>query len=490
MMTEKALLKIGELSRKAGVTPRTIRFYVAEGLLPEPEKRQRNLAFYPADNVRKIRAIKKAQTERFLPLVVIRRLLEENDYDFSILEQMDLPVFNDRHTDAGESLPVLNESNLSVPDETVAFLKRRKIIGSKKGDSNHNMEDRQLLYLLSLFHQNGLDLDSVLESLVQIQTRIEEVARLEFEGLISGVIRNPESSFDTTLLLEAKIIRAFITRIRQRTLQNIVAGYRVDLDYKYLAEVDEGHAVQPAEILPELQRMEKRLTPGSRNRRLLNDLALGYSCLGNLQQSLGYLRRIRRFDPDDLETRIRWIWYRRFSRRPQDEQRMKVEMQRLVEQHPEDATARAFMAVWYAFDIQATDDPLEIFRIANLSLNEMDSAEQHLSGDIHEWVMVHFIKGGLCRRLMIVPGYVDAGITALEMILNRKGELDRFYRETRPFFMKWLWPNLILFLGGLYNQNDRFEEAEALLRQGSAYVMQPPYQERLQSQLEIAVAGK
>jgi len=489
-MTEKKLLKIGELSRKAGVTPRTIRFYVEEGLLPEPENRQRNLAYYPADSVEKIRAIKRAQTERFLPLVAIRRLLEEGGHDFSVLEQTDLPVFNEKIADAADSLPALDDAGLAVPEDVLKFLKRRRIPGFEKRDGGYDLETRQLLYLLSLFVQNGLDLDAVLNSLEEIQKRVEQIAHLEFEGLISGVIKNPKGSFDRTLLLEARIIRSFITRVRQRTLQNIVAGYRVDLDYKYLAEVDEGHAVQPSEILPELKNMEKRLLPGSRDVRLLNDLALGYSCLGNLQKSLGFLRRIRRFDPDHLETQIRWVWYRRFSRRLQDDQRMKAEMQRLVEQHPEDATARAFMAVWHSFDMLATDDPLEIFRIANLSLNEMDSAEQRLSGDLHEWVMVYFIKGGLCRRLKIVPGYLDAGISALEMILERKKELERYYSKTRPFFMKWLWPNLILLLGGLYQQAGRYEKAGALLQQGSVYAMQAPYQERLQSQLEMVASGK
>ena len=74
-------LRIGELAKRAAVTPRTIRFYIQEGLLPEPLYTQKNMAYYGEDLVEKVRAIKKAQKERYLPLVVIRKILEENDYD-------------------------------------------------------------------------------------------------------------------------------------------------------------------------------------------------------------------------------------------------------------------------------------------------------------------------------------------------------------------------------------------------------------------------
>jgi len=44
MMTDKTLLRISELASKSAVTPRTIRFYVQEGLLPQPVKSRKTLA--------------------------------------------------------------------------------------------------------------------------------------------------------------------------------------------------------------------------------------------------------------------------------------------------------------------------------------------------------------------------------------------------------------------------------------------------------------
>jgi DNA-binding transcriptional MerR regulator len=64
---------IGELAGQAGVTPRTVRFYVAEGLLPPPEGAGRG-ALYTADHLRRLELIKLLK-EEFLPLAQIRDLL-------------------------------------------------------------------------------------------------------------------------------------------------------------------------------------------------------------------------------------------------------------------------------------------------------------------------------------------------------------------------------------------------------------------------------
>lgn len=71
----RELLKIGELARRAGVNRGTIQHYLREGLLPKPVKTHRNMAFYPASSVDRIRIIRELQKQRFLPLQVIRRMV-------------------------------------------------------------------------------------------------------------------------------------------------------------------------------------------------------------------------------------------------------------------------------------------------------------------------------------------------------------------------------------------------------------------------------
>ncbi len=82
------LLRISELSERSGVPVATIRHYLREGLLPEPVKTSRNMAYYPPEFVDRIRLIKQLQEERFMPLRVIRDLLESDDADPDRLRAM------------------------------------------------------------------------------------------------------------------------------------------------------------------------------------------------------------------------------------------------------------------------------------------------------------------------------------------------------------------------------------------------------------------
>lgn len=64
---------IGALARLAGVTPRTIRYYTSEGLLPPPEARGR-YASYGGEHLRLLEQIAQLKA-RYLPLSVIRERL-------------------------------------------------------------------------------------------------------------------------------------------------------------------------------------------------------------------------------------------------------------------------------------------------------------------------------------------------------------------------------------------------------------------------------
>lgn len=71
------LLKMADLARRSGVPAPTIKHYIREGLLPPPARRtSRNMAYYDAAIIPRIRTIKELQRTRFLPLRVIKELLD------------------------------------------------------------------------------------------------------------------------------------------------------------------------------------------------------------------------------------------------------------------------------------------------------------------------------------------------------------------------------------------------------------------------------
>ncbi|MEK6277042.1 MAG: MerR family transcriptional regulator [Actinomycetota bacterium] len=67
-----------ELAEASGVPAATIKHYLREGLLPEPVKTSRNMAYYPPEFAERIRLIKQLQEERFMPLKVIKSMLDDD----------------------------------------------------------------------------------------------------------------------------------------------------------------------------------------------------------------------------------------------------------------------------------------------------------------------------------------------------------------------------------------------------------------------------
>ena len=77
--TAAGMLKMSELAEQSGVSAGTIKHYLREGLLGdggEVLRTSRNMAYYPADYVERIRLIKRLQEERFMPLRVIREVMD------------------------------------------------------------------------------------------------------------------------------------------------------------------------------------------------------------------------------------------------------------------------------------------------------------------------------------------------------------------------------------------------------------------------------
>jgi DNA-binding transcriptional MerR regulator len=75
------MLKMSELAERSGVSAATIKHYLREGLLGDDDevvRTSRNMAYYPVDFVDRVRLIKRLQEERFMPLRVIRELIERD----------------------------------------------------------------------------------------------------------------------------------------------------------------------------------------------------------------------------------------------------------------------------------------------------------------------------------------------------------------------------------------------------------------------------
>jgi DNA-binding transcriptional MerR regulator len=158
-VSENGLLKISELADASGVPVATVRHYLREGLLPEPVKTSRNMAYYPPEFVQRIRLIKQLQEERFMPLRVIRDLLDREDAEPERLRAM--IELEDRILEqalAGERERIPAEevrSRYEVPREVLDRLAELEVLSPDR--TGYSPSDVRIVEAISRFRAGGYD---------------------------------------------------------------------------------------------------------------------------------------------------------------------------------------------------------------------------------------------------------------------------------------------------------------------------------------------
>jgi DNA-binding transcriptional MerR regulator len=150
------MLRMGELARASGVSAATIKHYLREGLLPEPVKTSRNMAYYPADFVERIRIIKQLQEERYMPLRVIKDLLDEDpDRARALIELGDRLL---EHALAGESERVSAAEvrrRYDLPRDVLDRLAELEVLSpDRKG---YSPSDLRIIEAISRFRAGGYE---------------------------------------------------------------------------------------------------------------------------------------------------------------------------------------------------------------------------------------------------------------------------------------------------------------------------------------------
>ncbi|PKM78772.1 MAG: hypothetical protein CVU90_00425 [Firmicutes bacterium HGW-Firmicutes-15] len=75
-MDNEKLMKISELAKITGVSKQAIHFYLREGILSPPVKTSKNMAYYGPGHMKDIQLIRELKEKRYLPLAVIKMILE------------------------------------------------------------------------------------------------------------------------------------------------------------------------------------------------------------------------------------------------------------------------------------------------------------------------------------------------------------------------------------------------------------------------------
>jgi DNA-binding transcriptional MerR regulator len=173
---------MGELSEASGVPAPTIKHYLREGLLPEPVKTSRNMAYYPPESVERIGLIKRLQEERFMPLKAIRAVLDEDpERAEAILELedrvLDRALAGERaRTSAGEV-----RQRYGVPKDVLDRLEELEVL--TPNSRGYSPSDITIIEAISRFRAGGYDeqIGFTVYDTLRYKKALEELVREEVD---------------------------------------------------------------------------------------------------------------------------------------------------------------------------------------------------------------------------------------------------------------------------------------------------------------------
>jgi DNA-binding transcriptional MerR regulator len=192
-MTAPILLKMSAFAARSGVPVPTIKHYVREGLLPQPTRTSRNMAYYDVAWIPRVRAIKRLQSTLHLPLPVIRQVLDRVADD--VLPD-DVAIEATITRVLGELAPTKTVSKKKLLESGVARgdLDLFRALGlitptkTREGDV-FTGDDVALLELLARSRREGLSAQMLPpEILRSYVAALQELVRVELQMFRAGVM--------------------------------------------------------------------------------------------------------------------------------------------------------------------------------------------------------------------------------------------------------------------------------------------------------------
>jgi DNA-binding transcriptional MerR regulator len=159
-MTTRPGLKMSELADASGVSTGTIKHYLREGLLDgegDVVRTSRNMAWYPAEFVERIRLIKRLQEERFMPLRVIRESLAEDPARLQALVEVEDRIL-EAATAAADRTRVPRSELLERYELPANVLDRLADIGVlTPNEEGYDADDLKIVEAIVRFRAGGYD---------------------------------------------------------------------------------------------------------------------------------------------------------------------------------------------------------------------------------------------------------------------------------------------------------------------------------------------
>jgi DNA-binding transcriptional MerR regulator len=184
--TETELLRMGELAEASGVPAPTIKHYLREGLLPEPVKTSRNMAYYPPEFVDRIRLIKRLQEKRYMPLKAIRAVLKEDPERAEAMLELEDQILAGAGAGARARTRAAEvRERYGVPAEVLDRLAELEVL--TPNSRGYTPSDVTIIEAISRFRAGGYDeeIGFTVYDTLRYKTALEELVRQEVEVVMS-----------------------------------------------------------------------------------------------------------------------------------------------------------------------------------------------------------------------------------------------------------------------------------------------------------------
>jgi DNA-binding transcriptional MerR regulator len=225
---DNGLLKMRELAEASGVSAGTIKHYLREGLLPEPVRTSRNMAYYPPEFVERIKLIKQLQEERFMPLRVIKAMLDDDPERARALVELEDRIL-ERALEREQKRVSAAEigRRYDVPREVLDRLAELEVLSPTS--RGYSPSDVKIVEAMSRFRAGGYDerigftvydtlrYKAALQALVaeEVQVLMERLAgEMDPDRVVELIDAGAEPLNDLIAALHAKLLVAELERQR------------------------------------------------------------------------------------------------------------------------------------------------------------------------------------------------------------------------------------------------------------------------------------
>jgi DNA-binding transcriptional MerR regulator len=219
-MSANGLLKMRELAEASGVSSGTIKHYLREGLLPEPVKTSRNMAYYPPEFVDRIRLIKQLQEERFMPLKLIKSMLEEDpDRARALVELEDRILERALAGEQARTSAAELRRRYGVPQEVLDRLAELEVISPNS--RGYGPSDVVIVEAISRFRAGGYDerIGFTVYDTLRYRSALEQLVKEEVQVLLDRLAGEVDTERAVELIeAGAEPLRDLIAALHQKLL--------------------------------------------------------------------------------------------------------------------------------------------------------------------------------------------------------------------------------------------------------------------------------